>query len=171
MRGQPLISRDGTTRSRPKEEESALRVWLARGRILDLELGSMRNPPREPVLVATLAGFALALRLYRLDWGLPGIFEEAVPFWRAWDIWGWAPTRHFDLDPHFFPSPSLTIFLQWLGQAALYLGLGLTGRIHSSLDFRILYELDKTPFIVVGRSITAILGAATVVPTYCLAGR
>src|SRR5207249_10666682 len=35
----------------------------------------------------------------------------------------------------------------------------------------ILYELDKTPFIIAGRSITAIIGAATVVPIYSLARR
>src|SRR5262245_49956117 len=99
MRERPLASRGGTTRSRPKEEKPAAMVWLARGRIPDLELGSMRNPRREPVLVATLSALALALRLYRLDWGLPGVFEEAVPFWRAWGIWGWGPGRHFDLNP------------------------------------------------------------------------
>src|SRR5262249_46936272 len=131
----------------------------------------MKRRFREPILIAALAAFALALRLYRLDWGLPGIFEEATPFWKAWDIWGWGPSRHFDLNPHFFTYPSLVVYLQMLGQALLYLALGLTGRIHSALDFRILYELDKTPFIIAGRSITAILGAATVMPVYALAWR
>lgn len=158
----------------PSPRPGVLRsVQLARFPLLipSFWLDSMKKSSRDPFLVATLAAFALALRLYRLDWGLPGIFEEAVPFWRAWDIWGWGHGRHFDLNPHFFTYPSLVVYLHVLGQALLYLALSLTGRIHSALDFRILYELDKTPFIIAGRSITAIIGAATVVPIYSLARR
>ena len=131
----------------------------------------VRKPSGEFVLLAALVAVALALRCYRIGWGLPGIYEEAMPFWKAWNMWGWGPERPFDPNPHFFTYPSLTVYLQFLGQGFLYLVLTALGKIHSTIGFRIQYEIDKTPFILVGRSIGAMIGAATVLPTYFLARR
>lgn len=118
-----------------------------------------------------LALLALALRLYGIQSGLPEVFEEAYPFKTAWTMWGFGPGRHFDLNPHWFKYPGLTLYLQWLGQALLYTVLRGTGAAHSLVDYRVLHELDPTPFFLVGRSITALLGAATVVPVFLLARR
>ncbi len=122
----------------------------------------------------TLAGLvllALALRLYGIRAGLPEVYEEAYPFKIAWTMWGWGPGRGLDLDPHWFKYPGLTIDLQFLGQGLLYLILTATGAVHSTVDFRILHQLDRTPFYLVGRSITALLGAATVLPVFHLTRR
>jgi len=120
---------------------------------------------------AALVLLALALRLYGIQAGLPQVYEEAYPFKMAWPMWGWGPGRGLDLNPHWFRYPGLTLDLQFLGQGALYLFLRATGAVHSTVDFRILQQVDKTPFYLVGRSITAVLGALTVLPVYALARR
>ena len=147
-----------------------------------------RDPPRErrapaepapplgarstdPWLIAGLVLMGLALRLHGIGTGLPEVYEEAYPFKTAWRMWGWGPGRGLDLNPHWFWYPGLTIYLQFMGQGLLFLGLKLSGAIHSTIDFRILHELDKTPFYLTGRSITAVLGAATVIPVFLLARR
>jgi len=122
-------------------------------------------------IIGLLATLALAIRLYGIGWGLPEGYEEAIPFKRAWEMWGWAPGRHLDLNPHFFRYPTLTIYLQFLGQGLLYVLLHLFAGVASVLDFRLLYELDKTPFFLMGRGITLLMGTATVLPAYFLARR
>jgi hypothetical protein len=126
---------------------------------------------RDLIWVTGITLTALALRLHGIGWGLPEVYEEATPFRVAWEMWGWGANRVFDPNPHFFKYPTLVIDLQFLGQAFLYAALTITGRIASALDFRALYQLDKTPFYLVGRGIIAILGAACVIPTYALARR
>ena len=122
-------------------------------------------------MVPGLVLVALALRLYGLKAGLPEVYEEAYPFKKAWAMWGFGPGRGLDLNPHWFRYPGLTIELQFLGQGLLYLILRVTGAIRSTLDFRVLQQLDPTAFYVMGRSITALLGALTVVPVFRLTRR
>ena len=126
---------------------------------------------RRIVLVALgLFGLAVALRFYGLGWGLPAVYEEAYPFKKSWDMWGWGP-KPPDLNPHFFNYPSFYFYVQFLGQGVLYLFLKLQGVVDSTLDYRVLYALDKTPFYLLGRSITALCGAATVLVTFAIGRR
>jgi hypothetical protein len=122
-------------------------------------------------MLAGLVLLALSLRLYGIGAGLPQVYEEAYPFKTAWTMWGWGPGHGFDLNPHWFRYPGLTIDLQLLGQGILYLLLRATGAVHSTLDYRVLQQLDKTPFYLMGRFLTALLGALTVVPVFHLARR
>jgi tetratricopeptide (TPR) repeat protein len=124
---------------------------------------------RWPLIVLALV--AMGVRLYGLGWGLPELFEEAYPLKVAWKLWAFGPHAAFSGNPHFFKYPSFTIYLQFVGQALLYVGLALTGRIHSTLDFRVLYQLDPTPFAMAGRLITAAFGAATAPVTFLLVER
>src|SRR5678815_3498092 len=77
---------------------------------------------------------ALALRLYGLGWGLPAVYEEAYPFKKSWDMWGWGPHAKFDPNPHFFNYPTFYFYVQFVGQALLLLILRVGGVIHSTLD-------------------------------------
>ena len=123
----------------------------------------------EPLLVVPLA-LGLALRLWGIGWGLPAVYEEAYPFKKAWEMWGWGP-EGLDLNPHFFNYPTFFFYLQFIGQGLLYVVLKLSGQIASALDFRVLYELDKTPFYLLGRGIAAAFGTATIAATFALARR
>ncbi len=121
--------------------------------------------------LAALFLLALALRLAGAGWGLPQVYEEAKPVKVAWTLWAWDESHGFDGNPRTFGYPSLVFYLQFLGQALLFVGLKLAGAIHSALDFRVLYALDKTWFILIGRAITALFGAGLVPATYALARR
>ena len=117
---------------------------------------------RSWLVTVALVVIALALRLRGIDHGLPMVYEEAYPFKKAWEMWGWGPKKAFDLNPHFFNYPSLYFYAQFLGQGLLYLILKARGVVEATLDFRVLYALDKTNFYLLGRGITALCGAATV---------
>ena len=119
------------------------------------------------MLLATLAA-AFLLRLYGISWGLPDVYEEATPLREAWRMWGWGPGVGFDPYPHFFNYPSLTIYCHLLGQGVLYIGMRLSGAVHSTADFAALYTADPTSFLITGRLITALFGAGTVLVLYRL---
>jgi hypothetical protein len=112
-------------------------------------------------LPAAIAVLALALRLWRIRTGLPEFLDEAIPFRRALDMWGWE-TGRTDLNPHFFHYPTLTLYLQFLVQKLGYaIGL-LLGRWHSPADWRLLCEADPTAQVVPARLIGMLADAATV---------
>ncbi len=125
---------------------------------------------REVWIGVGLVALAIGLRLVGLDWGLPEVYEEAYPFKKAWPMWGWGH-EPLDLNPHFFNYPSLFFYVQWLGQGLLFLLLRLFGVVHSVLDYRALYELDKTPFYLMGRTLTVLFAAGTVWVTWSLGRR
>ncbi len=131
---------------------------------------SGRHPFRLFLLLMLLA-VAFLLRLYRISWGLPDVFEEATPLREAWKMWGWGPNSAFDPNPHFFNYPSLTIYCQFLGQGALYLGMRLAGTVDSAVDYAAYYAADPTPFLVTGRLITTLFGVGTVLVLYRLCRR
>ncbi len=133
----------------------------------------MKQPTRiqDILIVLFLLLLAAALRFYGINWGLPQVYEEATPLKTAWEMWGWGDHKSFDLNPHFFNYPSLFIYIQLLGQGLLFLGMRLFGLVDSTLDYRVLYVLQKTPFFLLGRSITALFGVATVWVTYILGRR
>jgi len=98
---------------------------------------------------------------------------------RVWGIWFGIPhtlarpdeeavagiALHFfsgDLNPHFFDYPTLFMY----GLAALYGGYFLVGRITGRFlsipHFTAAYQWDWSPFVLIGRSVSALLGTLTV---------
>lgn len=122
-------------------------------------------------VAAGIVALALGIRLIGIDWGLPQVYEEAYPFKRSWPMWGWGPDAAFDLNPHFFNYPTLYFYVQFLGQGLLYLLLRLGGVVSSVIDYRMLYELDKTPFYIMGRTLTVLFAGGSVLVTYVLGRR
>ena len=125
----------------------------------------------EGIALAAVLALAATLRFLGIGWSLPSLFEEATPFRTAWEMWGFAPLRHFDLNPHWFTYPSLIFYLQMAGQALTFGLLRLLGGAHSLLDLRVRFFTDPTPYVLVARSITALFGAATVLPAWSIARR
>jgi len=100
--------------------------------------------------IAALVALGLALRLWHLEHGLPDFTEEAIPFRKALEMWGW-DTGRTDWNPHVFHYPSLTFYLQlWLQKLHFAIGR-VTGAFASRGDYFVLYHLDPTPMVVVGR--------------------
>src|SRR5262249_26120177 len=134
----------------------------------------LRNP--RSALGAILV-LALLIRIDLLGWSLPSVHEEGMALKKAWEmwgfgsVWGFGPPRGFDPNPHWFQYPSLMMYLQLGVQALLFATLRLFGVVHSALDLRALYVLDKTPFYLAGRALTVCFGVATILPVWSLARR
>jgi 4-amino-4-deoxy-L-arabinose transferase-like glycosyltransferase len=131
----------------------------------------MMRPDRYKLAAFAVVSVAAAVRLYGIDWGLPHLFEEATPLRRAWEMWGWGAQRQFDPNPHFFNYPSLMLYVHFVGQGLLLLGMKLVGAIDSTLDARLMYLLERTPFVVAGRLITTGFALGTVWLAYAFGRR
>jgi len=106
-------------------------------------------------------------RFYNLDWSLPEIFEEAVPWKKAWNFWNFDKGK-FDFNPHFFNYPSFYFYIQWVGQAIMYVCGAALGKFTTLMDMRKYFESDPTSFIYLGRVITSMFGIGTIYLLYRL---
>lgn len=113
-----------------------------------------------------LVALAAAVRLWGLDFGLPNTQcrpDENLPALLALGF------LRGDPNPHFFNWPSLYMY----ALAVLYLGYYLMGRAAGAFpalrQFASVTQLDWTPFHLIGRGLSALLGTATVVVVYRLA--
>lgn len=120
-----------------------------------------RTARRIDFLPWLLIALGAALRLFRIDWGLPDLYEEATPLVQAWEIWNWGPTGSVDLNPHFFNYPSLTLYVHFLITGVLFLMMKACGAVSSGLEYSVRYLSDPTPIIVAARCVTVAFGAAT----------
>ncbi len=122
---------------------------------------------RKRILLTLILVAGAYLRLHNLDWGLPEVFEEATPWRQAWEMWGFE-TGRLDFNPHFFHYPAFTFYIQWLGQALIYLAGRLSGEFTSPHHMQAAIEASPYRFIVVGRAITSLFGIASIYLVYRL---
>ena len=110
---------------------------------------------------------ALGLRLYGINFGLPGEAHADEPFF----------VRHAlrfgqgDPNPHWFLYPTLYMYVLFALYGFYFVFGYVAGVFSSTFDFAAAYFTDPTGFYVLGRSATALLGAATVVPIYLTGAR
>ncbi|MFC1799799.1 tetratricopeptide repeat protein [Candidatus Eisenbacteria bacterium] len=123
---------------------------------------------RKRVILALILAAGAYLRLHNLGWGLPEVFEEATPWRQAWEMWGFEAGR-LDFNPHFFHYPALSFYIQWLGQALIYLAGRASGAFSSPRDMLAAFETDPYRFFVMGRLITSLFGIASLYLIYKLA--
>lgn len=122
----------------------------------------------------TLAGvllLGLAIRWYGLTWGLPNVYEEAIPLKTAWSMWNWERPTGIDLNPHFFNYPSLMIYVHFAVQGLLYGLMKLRGIIDTSIDYQVRYLVDPTAWYVAGRLVSTLFALGTVVFTFLMGRR
>lgn len=115
--------------------------------------------------IVLLAG--LALRLWGIGFGLPGLYhaDENLIVRQAL-AFGAGILRPYS----YVYSPFLPYLLTVL--YGLYFLFGVaTGRFHSPSDLAILYFNDPTPFYLLARLTSAVFGLATIVMVYVLATR
>ncbi len=116
---------------------------------------------RHRLLLAGILLLAIGLRVPNLSYGLPYVYGEEICMRQAWKMWNWNGPG-LDLNPHFFHYPSLSFYIQLIGQFVYY-GVGwLTGTFASPHDMRVLYEQDPSELIILGRAVTACFGIAAV---------
>ena len=121
-------------------------------------------------VLAAVAAVALALRLWNLGWGLPDLYEEATPLFRAWGFWHWGG-QGFDLNPHFFNYPALSFLVQFLLQA-VHCGAGVVlGAYPDAGAFQAAWASDLSRFVLIGRLPGILCDAGTAVISGLLAGR
>lgn len=133
----------------------------ANGQRADFGLTSMR----EKIFIVLIVLAGAYLRLNNLGWGLPEVFEEATPWRQALEMWG-GGTGSLDFNPHFFNYPAFSFYIQWVGQAFVYLAGRATGEFSSIQQLQMQVESDPGRFILVGRLITTLFGIATIYLVY-----
>lgn len=112
----------------------------------------MRPARRIWVLVA----LAALLRLWNLGQGLPDFSDEAIPFRRALEMWGW-DSGHVDWNPHLFHYPSLSFEFHFILQNLHFLLGRMLGWFGNRSDYYVSYLCDPTPMVLVAR----LLGVAS----------
>ena len=122
---------------------------------------------RNRILLILIVAAGAYLRLHNLDWGLPDVFEEATPWREAWEMWGFGSGRP-DFNPHFFHYPAFTFYIQWVGQALIYLAGKISGAFASPRDMQAAIEASPYRFIVMGRLITSLFGIGSIYLVYRL---
>lgn len=125
-----------------------------------------RRMGAEAIGVSALTLLALVVRIYHLDWALPYTYEEATPLHTAWNMWGWDRNCDVNLNPEFFRYPSLTFYVHFLVQGALYLVMHFTSAIDSLGDWRIMYLVDPSPLFLAARAVSVGFGVATGLVAY-----
>ena len=109
-----------------------------------------------------------ALRVYGLDFGLPHPQvrpDEGVLLHRALSV------ASGDLNPHFFNYPTLHIYLNALACGLYYLLLLGIGSVDGSSQFAARFVYDPSELYLVGRSLSALFGTATIPACALLAYR
>ena len=123
------------------------------------------------VALAIVVAVAATLRFHGLDWGLPDLFEEATPFFRAWDMASWGTERPLHPDPGFFRYPSLTFYVHLAAHALLVAGTWLRGGIEAVRDVPVDFLADRTRFLLASRTVSALFGVGAVIGVFAAARR
>jgi tetratricopeptide (TPR) repeat protein len=126
------------------------------------------SPWRRNMVLTLILIAGAYVRLRGLGWGLPEVFEEATPWRQALEMWGGA-SGHLDFNPHFFNYPAFSFYIQWAGQALVYIAGRLTGDFSSVQDMLAYARSDPGRFILVGRLITSLFGVASIYLIYRVA--
>lgn len=115
--------------------------------------------------LAIIVLVGLALRMWGVDFGLPYLLHEDE---------GFEVRRAFQLGAGSFNfrrfTKGLYFYVLFVEYGAYFVWLKITGSISAASEFATLLFRDPTPFYLLGRSTTAVIGTTTVFLVY-LAGR
>jgi len=123
---------------------------------------SGRGSRTVPWLLLAVAALAAALRFWAISYGLPAIFNpDEIPILsRALAL------AKGDFNPHNFLYPTL-YFYELFAWEASYFVLGRAIGVYRSLaDFQNAFFVDPSRLVLVGRTLTATFGVATIVAVY-----
>jgi hypothetical protein len=111
--------------------------------------------------IAAIVAAAIALRVWRLDHGLPDLLEEALPLKTALGMF--RARGAIDWNPHAFNYPSLAIYLHLMAQLATIAVGKLAGAWNSVADYLLLCEVAPGPAVLVARALDVMFDAVTIV--------
>jgi 4-amino-4-deoxy-L-arabinose transferase-like glycosyltransferase len=117
--------------------------------------------------VAAIAVLALALRLWSLAFGLPGIYnmdekpilDRALTFAKG------------DPNPHNFLYPTLYLYALFAWEGLFFVAGRIAGAFDSLAAFRDAYFVDPSAHVLAARALTALVGAATTGAAYWYGSR
>ncbi len=113
---------------------------------------------------------AFAVRLWHINWGLPELYEEAVPYKISLRFWNWGYSG-FDFNPHFFVYPAFTFYLQFAAEAVQYLAGHLAGMYANPAAFYAAYSANPSTLIITARLIMVVFDLGSVITVYYLGCR
>ncbi len=116
--------------------------------------------PSSVGLIAVIL-LSVLLRAWNVRQGLPDFLDEAIPFKRALEMWGWE-TGRLDLNPHFFNYPTLAIYLHLLAQKLCYAAGLFEGRFSCPADFCLSLDIDPSGPVVAARWLGIVADAVSV---------
>lgn len=125
---------------------------------------------RNPYLLVVIAVTVMAgvLRFRGLDWGLPYAESRPDELLIIGTAFGYGTG---DFNPHSFYYPTLFSYLLFVLYGLYATGLLLAGQIQALGDIAARFAADPSPFFLVARGLTAILGTLTIPVLYRLGRR
>lgn len=118
---------------------------------------------KQYLLLWSIVGLGLILRLWNINWGLPELYEEAIPLRYSLKLWT-IGTR--GIDQQFFVYPALTYYIQFLIQGCYYLGGHLVGVFPTVESFLKAYEANPSTLAILARLTTILFDLGTIVIVY-----
>jgi len=106
---------------------------------------------------------AVLLRLWNTGWGLPHLYEEAIPLRFAMKLWPGLPSS---IDNHFFIYPAFSYYLHLLMQFFHFCGGYIPGAYESLPAFIALFDVNPSTFTLVARCTTILFDAGIIVMSY-----
>jgi hypothetical protein len=118
-------------------------------------------------LLLLIAG---ALRIQHLSWGLPDLYEDAIPFHVSYDFWNW-DAKGITLNPSYFSYPALTSYLNFFVQGIVF-AVGYALRFYADFPaFQQMSQENVTTFVTIGRSVSVAFDLGTILIVYLLCRR
>ena len=116
-------------------------------------------------VVGAFVALGFGLRMWGIDFGLPHEYcrpDETTTMYKALAIGAG------DLNPHFFNYPSLHFYVVAAALGLCYAMGHALGYIADIAELRRLFFVDPSPFYLIGRTLTAAMGAGSVALAYSL---
>jgi len=131
--------------------------------MLHAKFGLKKFLSKENITFLFILAVGLILRLWRINWGLPELYEEATPLTISWKFWNWGK-EGFNFNPNFFNYPALTFYIQFIAQVINY-ALGYLFGIYKTLNE---FGSTMTPLVVTARLVDVIFDAGIIVAIYII---
>jgi tetratricopeptide (TPR) repeat protein len=119
------------------------------------------------VFIAILTG-GILVRVWNIGWGLPYLYEEAIPLRFGMKLW---PSLPPSVDYHFFVYPAFSYYLQLCVQFLHFCTGYAIGTYTNLAAFIALFDSNPSAFTLVARATTIITDTGIIIACYHLLDR